>query len=170
MKEDAILLRDDPEYAERAAAFCAKVRDISELLAEIGPVATRHPIPARVAYHDACHLAHAQGIRAQPRAVLRGIPDLTVIDIPETEICCGSAGIYNLVQPEPAERLGRRKVEHILSTTPDAVVTSNAGCLLQIRRYLDAGIPLFHPIQLVDASLRGIDPIQATKTRRETPA
>jgi len=170
MKEYSILLRDDPEYAERAVAFCAKVRDISELIAEIGPVATRHPIPARVAYHDACHLAHAQGIRAQPRAVLRGIPDLTVVDIPETEICCGSAGIYNLVQPEPAERLGRRKVEHILTTTPDAVVTSNAGCLLQIRRYLDAGIPLFHPIQLVDASLRGIDPIQATEVRRQVPA
>ena len=170
MKEYSILLRDDPEYAERAVAFCAKVRDISELLAEIGPGATRHPIPARVAYHDACHLAHAQGIRAQPRAVLRGIPDLTVVDIPETEICCGSAGIYNLVQPEPAERLGRRQVEHILTTTPDAVVTSNAGCLLQIRRHLDAGIPLFHPIQLVDASLRGIDPIQATKVGRQVPA
>jgi glycolate oxidase iron-sulfur subunit len=159
MKEYAVLLRDDPAYAERAAAFCAKVRDISELLDELGPVAPRHPIPARVAYHDACHLAHAQGIRAQPRAVLRGIPQLTVTDIPEAEICCGSAGIYNLVQPEPAERLGRRKVEQITSTAPDAVVTSNAGCLLQIRRYLDAGVPLFHPVQLVDASIRGVDPV-----------
>ena len=115
-----------------------------------------------MAYHDACHLAHAQGIRAQPRAVLRGIPQLTVTDIPEAEICCGSAGIYNLGQPEPAERLGRRKVDHIVTTGPDAVVTSNAGCLLQIRRYLDAGIPLFHPVQLVDASIRGVDPLSAT--------
>jgi len=163
MKEYAILLRDDPAYAERAAAFSAKVRDVSELLAEIGPVATRHPIPAKVAYHDACHLAHAQGIRAQPRAVLRGIPQLSVMDIPEAEICCGSAGIYNLVQPEPAERLGRRKVEQIVTTLPDAVVTSNAGCLLQIRRYLDAGVPLFHPIQLVDASIRGVDPISSSR-------
>ncbi|MCY7364520.1 MAG: 4Fe-4S dicluster domain-containing protein [Frankiaceae bacterium] len=163
MKEYAILLRDDPAYAERAAAFSAKVRDVSELLAEIGPVATRHPIPAKVAYHDACHLAHAQGIRAQPRAVLRGIPQLSVLDIPEAEICCGSAGIYNLVQPEPAERLGRRKVEQIVTTLPDAVVTSNAGCLLQIRRYLDAGVPLFHPIQLVDASIRGVDPISSSR-------
>ncbi len=162
MKEYAVLLRDDPDYAERAAAFSAKVRDISELLDELGPVAPRHPIPARVAYHDACHLAHAQGVRAQPRAVLRGIPQLTVTDIPEAEICCGSAGIYNLVQPEPAERLGRRKVEQITSTAPDAVVTSNAGCLLQIRRYLDAGVPLFHPVQLVDASIRGVDPIHPT--------
>ncbi|MBC8091453.1 MAG: 4Fe-4S binding protein [Pseudonocardia sp.] len=164
MKEYAVLLRDDPDYAERAIAFSAKVRDISELLAELGPVAPRHPIPARVAYHDACHLAHAQGIRAQPRAVLRGIPQLTVTDIPEADICCGSAGIYNLVQPEPAERLGRRKVEQIVTTVPDAVVTSNAGCLLQIRRYLDAGVPLFHPVQLVDASIRGVDPIRATES------
>ena len=161
MKEYAVLLRDDPAYAERAAAFSATVRDISELLHELGPVAPRHPIPARVAYHDACHLAHAQGIRAEPRAVLRGIPQLTVTDIPEAEICCGSAGIYNLVQPEPAERLGRRKVEQITSTVPDAVVTSNAGCLLQIRRYLDAGVPLFHPVQLVDAAIRGVDPVRA---------
>ncbi len=159
MKEYAVLLRDDPDYAERAAAFSAKVRDISELLDELGPVAPRHPIPARVAYHDACHLAHAQGIRAQPRAALRGIPELTVTDIPEADICCGSAGIYNLVQPEPAERLGRRKVEQITSTAPDVVVTSNAGCLLQIRRYLDAGVPLLHPVQLVDASIRGVNPI-----------
>ena len=163
MKEYALLLRDDPAYAERAVAFSAKVRDISELLAELGPVAPRHPIPARVAYHDACHLAHAQGIRAQPRAVLRGIPELTVMDIPEADICCGSAGIYNLVQPEPAEELGRRKVDHIRTTEPDAVVTANAGCLLQIRRYLDAGVPLLHPVQLVDASIRGVDPIAAVR-------
>jgi glycolate oxidase iron-sulfur subunit len=168
MKEYALLLRDDPAYAERAVAFSVKVRDISELLDELGPIAPRHPIPARIAYHDACHLAHAQGIRAQPRAVLRGIPDLTVMDIPEADICCGSAGIYNLVQPEPAEELGRRKVDHISSTQPDAVVTSNAGCLLQIRRYLDAGVPLFHPVQLVDASIRGLDPVAAA--RRPHPA
>jgi len=163
MKEYAILLRDDPAYAAKAAAFAEKVRDVSELLDELGPIAPRHPIPARIAYHDACHLAHAQGIRAQPRAVLRSIPELTVMDIPEADICCGSAGIYNLVQPEPAEELGRRKVDHISSTDPDAVVTSNAGCLLQIRRYLDAGVPLFHPVQLVDASIRGLDPIAAAR-------
>ncbi|MCY7401225.1 MAG: (Fe-S)-binding protein [Nocardioides sp.] len=114
-----------------------------------------------MAYHDACHLRHAQGITAQPRAVLRGIPDLTVVDIPEADICCGSAGIYNLVQPDAAEELGRRKVDQISSTQPDAVVTSNAGCLLQIRRYLDAGVPLFHPVQLIDASIRGVDPVGA---------
>ena len=157
MKEYAVLLRDDPVYAERAEAFAAKVKDISEVLVELGPQATRHPIEATVAYHDACHLRHAQGIVAEPRQVLGEIPRMTVSDIPEAEICCGSAGIYNLVQPEPAEELGRRKVEHISSLQPDAVATSNAGCLLQIRRYLDAGVPLFHPIQLVDASIRGED-------------
>ena len=169
MKEYGVLLRDDPAYADRAAAFSAKVRDISELLAEIGGVATRHPIPARVAYHDACHLRHAQGIQAQPRAVLRSIPDLTVTDIPEADICCGSAGIYNLVQPEPAEELGRRKVDNIASTHPDAVVTANAGCLLQIRRYLDAGVPLFHPVQLLDASIRGLDPVHAASAESSRP-
>lgn len=163
MKEYGVLLRDDPAYADKAAVFSAKVRDISELLAEIGGVAPRHPIPARVAYHDACHLRHAQGIYAEPRAVLRTIPELTVMDIPEGDICCGSAGIYNLVQPAPAEELGRRKVANIASTQPDAVVTANAGCLLQIRRYLDAGAPLFHPIQLIDASIRGLDPVQAAR-------
>ena len=161
MKDYAILLRDDPAYVDKAAKFSAKVRDISEILAELGPIAPRRPIAARVAYHDACHLRHAQGIQAQPRAVLRDIPELTVVDIPEADICCGSAGIYNLVQPEPAEKLGRRKVEQIFSTQPDAVVTSNAGCLLQIRRYLDDGVPLFHPVQLVDASIRGVDPIRS---------
>jgi glycolate oxidase iron-sulfur subunit len=156
MKEYAVLLRDDPDYAERAAAFAEKTRDISELLAELGPRAERHPLPARVAYHDACHLRHAQGIVTQPREVLGHIPSLEVTDIPEAEICCGSAGIYNLVQPENARELGERKVEHISSTRPDIVVTANAGCLLQIRRYLTDNVPLMHPVQLVDASIRGV--------------
>ncbi len=158
MKEYPNLLRDDPDYADRAIAFAVKVRDVSVLLHELEPIAARQPINARVAYHDACHLRHAQGITAEPRAVLRAIPGLDVQDIPEADICCGSAGIYNLVQPIAAEALGRRKVEQIVTTRPDAVVTANAGCLLQIRRYLDAGVPLLHPIQLVDASIRGVHP------------
>jgi glycolate oxidase iron-sulfur subunit len=160
MKEYGRLLRDDPAYASRAAAFAARVRDVSQLLAELEQVAPRHPVPARVAYHDACHLAHAQGVRAQPRAVLRAIPGLQVLDIPEGEICCGSAGIYNLVMPEPAEELGRRKAAQIASVRPDALATANPGCLLQIRRFLPqagAGLPLFHPVELVDASIRGVD-------------
>ncbi len=159
MKEYAILLRDDPEYAERAATFAEKTRDITQLLAQLGPRAKRHPIEARVAYHDACHLRHAQGIVDEPRQVLREIPRMKVMDIPEADICCGSAGIYNLVQPENAQDLGERKVEHISSTHPDIVVTANAGCLLQIRRYLQDGVPLMHPVQLVDASIRAINPL-----------
>ncbi len=160
MKHYARLLADDPVYGPRAAEFAAKVRDVSEILAQLGPVAERHPIPSKVAYHDACHLAHGQGIRAEPRTVLRGIPQMQVTDIPEAEICCGSAGIYNLVQPEPAEELGHRKVRNIEAVSPDAVATANPGCLLQIRRYLDSGVPLFHPVELVDASIRGVDPVQ----------
>ena len=171
LKEYGHLLRDDPAYAEKAAAFSAKVLDVSELLAELaaesGPVAPRHPIEARVAYHDACHLGHAQGVRAQPRAVLSSIPGLQVTDIPEAEICCGSAGIYNLVNPEPAEELGRRKVDNVLSVRPDALATSNPGCLLQIRRFWPGDLPMFHPVELLDASIRGVDPIDAVGRRRQ---
>jgi len=159
MKEYGRLLRDDPRYARRAAVFSAKVRDVSELLADLEPVAPRHPIEARLAYHDACHLGHAQGVRSQPRAVLRTIPSLQVIDIPEAEICCGSAGIYNLVMPEAAEELGRRKTANVDSVSPDALATANPGCLLQMRRYLPEQLPMFHPIELVDASIRGINTI-----------
>ena len=161
MKEYGRLLRDDPEYAQRAAAFSARVRDVSELLAELEPVAPRHPIEGRLAYHDACHLRHAQGIRTQPRAVLRTIPGLEVLDIPEADICCGSAGIYNLVMPQAGEDLGRRKIANVLSVAPDALATANPGCLLQMRRHLQGELPMFHPIELVDASIRGIDPIGA---------
>ncbi len=161
LKEYGHLLRDDPAYAERARRFSAQVRDISEFLAELEPVAPRQPLPLRVAYHDACHLGHAQGVRRQPRAVLRGIPGLEVLDIPEAEICCGSAGIYNLVEPEAADQLGARKARNILDTAPEVIATANPGCLLQINAALDrlgASIPTIHPIELVDASIRGVVP------------
>ncbi|MCH6159133.1 (Fe-S)-binding protein [Streptomyces marispadix] len=158
LKEYGRLLADDPRYRERAEAFAAKVRDISELLAELPPSAPRHPVPARLAHHEACHLAHAQGVREQPRAVLRAIPELDVVDIPEADMCCGSAGVYNLIQPEPAEELGRRKAGNVRSTAPDAVVTANPGCLLQISRHLDKQLPVLHPVQVVDASIRGVRP------------
>jgi glycolate oxidase iron-sulfur subunit len=98
--------------------------------------------------------------------VLATIPGLQVTDIPEAEICCGSAGIYNLVNPEPAEELGRRKADKVLSVAPDALATSNPGCLLQIRRYWPGDLPMFHPVELLDASIRGVDPIAATGGRR----
>ena len=108
LKDYGHLFRDDPAWSERAAAFSAKVRDVSELLTEHEPVALRHPVPLAVAYHDACHLAHAQGVRAQPRAVLGAIPELELREPAEWEICCGSAGVYNLLNPEPAGELGER--------------------------------------------------------------
>jgi len=164
LKEYGYLLRDDPAYAERARIFSERVRDVSELLDELereGSRAPRHDLPLRVAYHDACHLGHAQGVRKQPRAVLRRIPGVEVVDIPEVEICCGSAGIYNLVEPQPAAELGERKARHILSTAPDVIATANPGCLLQINAALERlghRIPALHPIELVDASIRGVMP------------
>jgi glycolate dehydrogenase iron-sulfur subunit len=155
LKEYGELLADDPDYRDRAAAFAAKVRDVHEVLADLEPIAPRHPIRARVAYHDACHLANAQRVTSQPRQVLRTIPGLEIVDIAEPEICCGSAGIYNLVQPEAAERLGRRKAENLLAARPDVIATGNAGCLLQIRRFLGDGIPVVHPVELLDAAIRG---------------
>ncbi|MDN5750839.1 MAG: 4Fe-4S dicluster domain-containing protein [Pseudonocardia sp.] len=156
MKEYGHLLSDDPEWAERAAAFSARVRDVHEVLAELEPVAPRHPFRGRVAYHDACHLGHAQKVRAQPRAVLRSIPDLELVDLPEAELCCGSAGIYNMVMPDAAAELGARKAENVRSVAPDVIVTANPGCLLQIGKHLGADIPLLHPVQLLDASIRGV--------------
>ena len=159
VKEYGHLLRDDLEYAERAKAFAAKCRDVSEFLAELEPRATCHALPLRVAYHDACHLQHAQGVRLQPRTVLGRIPQLEVLEIPEAAICCGSAGIYNLVQPEAATELGDRKASHIAALEADIVVSANPGCLLQLQSALArAGreLPVRHFIELLDASIRGV--------------
>jgi glycolate oxidase iron-sulfur subunit len=162
MKEYGDLLAADSAWAERARAFGAKVRDVSEVLAELGePRVPRKPINARVVYHDACHLAHGQGVRAQPRAMLQAIPGIELLTPAEPEICCGSAGIFNLVQPEPAAQLGARKARHIAALSPDLLATGNPGCTIQIAaaaRGFGYNWPVLHPIQLVDASMRGVDP------------
>ncbi|MDE3187367.1 MAG: 4Fe-4S dicluster domain-containing protein [Acidobacteriota bacterium] len=160
MKEYGYLLRDDPAWAARAAAFSAKCQDISEILCELEPRAQRHPLKMRIAYHDACHLQHAQGIHEQPRRLLAGIPELEVAEIPEGSLCCGSAGVYNLLQHEAANQLGSRKVDNLLSTGAQAVLSANPGCLLQLmnglrQRGLKA-MPAFHMVELLDASIRGI--------------
>jgi glycolate oxidase iron-sulfur subunit len=159
MKEYGELLEDDPAWASRAHEFSARVRDISELLVELGePRATRHPIQATVAYHDACHLSHAQRVRVQPRALLAQVPGLKVVDIAEPDICCGSAGVYNLVQPGAAAALGDRKASHIKAVQPDIVATGNPGCTLQITAAFERiGFrrPVVHPIELLDRSIRG---------------
>jgi len=158
LKQYGHLLRDDPVYAERARALAVKCTDISELLDELEPRAPRHPVPLRIAYHDACHLQHAQGVTEEPRRVLRTIPGLELCEIPEADICCGSAGVYNLVEPHTAAELGDRKARHILTTRADAVVSSNPGCLLQIASRLEqAGQPTrpYHLVELLDASIKG---------------
>jgi glycolate oxidase iron-sulfur subunit len=159
MKDYAHLLADDPDWAERAAAFSARVRDVSELLAEHEPQAPRNPVPLRVAYHDACHLAHAQGVRAQPRALLRAIPQLELLEPADWEICCGSAGIYNLVQPEAAAKLGARKAANLAATGAEAVAAGNPGCALQIQAHMNGrALPVYHPMTLLDHSIRGTRP------------
>jgi glycolate oxidase iron-sulfur subunit len=162
MKDYGELFAGDPAWAARAHTFSAKVRDVSQILTELGPQrAPRHPIKARVAYHDACHLAHGQGVRAEPRALLQAIPGLEIVSPAEPEICCGSAGIYNLVQPGPAADLGDRKAGHLAALAPDMIATANPGCTLQIAaagRRLGHNWPVFHPIELIDASIRGVDP------------
>jgi glycolate oxidase iron-sulfur subunit len=158
MKEYADLLRDDPAYADRAARFAASVRDVSELLDELGPVAGRHPLPVTVAYHDACHLGHAQGVRAQPRALLRGIPGLELREVADPDICCGSAGVYNLLFPEAAGELGDRKARSVLATGAEVMVTANPGCLMQVAAAVERQgrrIVLAHTVEVLDASLRG---------------
>jgi glycolate oxidase iron-sulfur subunit len=158
------MLKDYPhlsiadEHRERVDAFSRKVRDIHEFLVSLGPLPPRHEQRRRVVYHDACHLAHAQKIREQPRALLSLIPGLTVVPIADAELCCGAAGTYNLTQPEMAEKLAARKAEAILAGKPDVLLTPNAGCHLHIGRKLRElghNIPIMHPMELLDLSYRG---------------
>ena len=136
MKDYGHLLADDQTGRDRAAAFSAKVRDVHELLAEHEPQAPRHPLPLTVAYHDACHLAHAQGVRRSRATCCAAIPGLTLVEPAEWELCCGSAGIYNLPQPEPAAELGRRKAANLPRPARTAIAAANPGCALQITAHL----------------------------------
>jgi glycolate oxidase iron-sulfur subunit len=157
LKDYGHLLHDTP-YAQQAQAIARKVRDISEFLVELGPVPPPHALNLKATYHDACHLCHGQQVRRQPRQLLEMIPGLQLIPLAESEICCGAAGSYNLTQPEMAERLGKRKAQHILATGADAVFSANVGCLLQIGRYLRAhkrGMWIAHPIDALWASYGG---------------
>ncbi len=133
--------------------------DVTELIAAAPAPATRHPLPLRVAFQDSCHLKHAQRIVDEPRNALRAIPGLELVEPGEQELCCGSAGIYNIVQPDAARELGERKAERVLETSPDAYASGNPGCLVQVTAALRRSgrpLPSFHPIELVDASIRGV--------------
>lgn len=150
----------DDRQPERAA-FAAKVRDINEFLDGLGLIAPEGEIPLTATYHDACHLGHAQKIREAPRKLLAKIPGLKLKELPETELCCGAAGTYNLTEPEMAGRLSRRKLQNILSTGADLVVTANAGCILQIAREARQQghkLGVMHPIELLDCSYQGQQP------------
>jgi glycolate oxidase iron-sulfur subunit len=158
LKDYGRLFEHDAALAARAKAFAGKVRDINEYLASLEPRAKRHPLALKVAYHDACHLAHAQRIRSEPRALLRGVPGLELLEIPESEQCCGSAGIYNLVEPESAAQIGDRKVDRLLTVPAELLASANPGCTLQIAKALrqrGKTLPAAHPIEILDASLRG---------------
>jgi len=156
MKEYGELLKNDPEYADRARVFAARCVDVAELLAALEPRATRHPIARRIAYHDACHLNHAQRIKSAPRQLLRGIPGLEMAEIAEADVCCGSAGVYSLLEPAAGAELRNRKVGHVRKTSCDVLVSSNPGCLLQIASGLGSSdrIRTLHLVELLDASIR----------------
>ena len=154
LKELGWLLEDD-----RAEAFAAKVRDVGELLAGTPARASRHPLSLRVALQDSCHLRHAQGLPVSSLTSLARIPELEVVEPAEQDICCGSAGIYNIVQPDAARQLGDRKAEHVLATGAQAYASANPGCLVQVSSALrrrKQPLPALHPIELVDASIRGV--------------
>jgi len=164
MKEYERLLRSvdggwaDGGWAERAAEMTGMVRDLAEFLAELGPAAPRHPLPVTAAYHDACHLAHAQRITRQPRDLLRAIPGLTLVEVPDAGTCCGSAGVYNLLQPAAASELGARKAESVQSTGAPLLISANPGCSLQIASALaerGQDIAVAHTAEVLDASIRG---------------
>jgi glycolate oxidase iron-sulfur subunit len=143
----------------KQSPLAPRTRDLAEILVELGPVAERHPLPVTVAYHDACHLSHAQGIRVQPRRLLAGIPSLTLKEIRDPEICCGSAGTYNLLQPSAAEELGARKAASVMATGAEVLVTANPGCMMQIAasiRRAGGQMAVAHTAEVLDASLRGV--------------
>jgi len=162
LKEYATVLRDDPGYADRAARLAATVRDLSEVLVELGPVAPRHPLPVTVAYHDACHLGHAQGVRSQPRRLLRGIPGVELRELAGGELCCGSAGVWNVLHPEPARQLGERKAHDALATGARLFVTANPGCLMQVASAASRvggarpALGFAHTAEVLDAAIRGL--------------
>ena len=152
LKEYGEILHGDA----RARAFAAKIQDINEFLGGIESVAAYRPLPMRVAYHDACHLAHAQRIREQPRRLLRNIPGLELVEIPQGDQCCGSAGVYNIFEPGAAAEIGARKVDNVLSVAPDVIASANPGCTLQIASILaerGKAILSAHPIEILDAAL-----------------
>jgi glycolate oxidase iron-sulfur subunit len=162
LKEYPALLEHDLEYAEKAAKFSGKMRDISEFLAEIEMKPPEGEIRRRVTYDEPCHLVHGQRIRIQPRKILQSIPGLELIEPRESEWCCGSAGIYNITQPEMSREILERKMKHIAETGAEIVATGNPGCVLQIQLGVQLhclSMKVMHPIDLLDCAYRKVDPL-----------
>lgn len=161
LKEYGHILQDDPAYRDRARAFSAKVRDVQEFLAEVGLTATLYPLtngPLTLVYQDACHLLHGQKISLQPRQLLRQIPQVQLREPLDAALCCGSAGVYNMLQPQVAEELGQMKATQLSNTGADLIASSNPGCSLQIQQHLQKQgqtLPLKHPVVLLDMAIRG---------------
>ena len=161
MKAYGTLLADDPAWRERARHFASRVRDLSEFLVEEPLRGPLGPVKKTVTYHDPCHIVHGQKISKPPRALLAQIPGLTVVPLKESDWCCGSAGTYNLTQPEMARTLQERKVAHIRETGAEAVVTANPGCIIQIVQGLEAAgapVKVLHLAELLDESYRNAPP------------
>ncbi len=170
LKEYGSLFHDDPEWHDRAIAFSAKVRDITEYLDAVGIAGDLGALPMRVTYQEPCHLVHAQRIATAPRRLLGRIPGLTLVEMAESSLCCGSAGIYNLVMPEMAQRLQARKVANVNAVAPDVVATANPGCQLQVQSGLvmaASTIPVRHIVDLLDASYAAYDAYKSP-TRSES--
>ena len=161
LKEYGHILQDDEDYRDRAQAFAASVRDVQEFLAEVGLTADLHPLtdgPLPLVYQDACHLLHGQKISVQPRQILKQIPGVQLREPIDAALCCGSAGVYNMLQPAVAEELGQMKAQNLVNTGAQLIASSNPGCSLQILKHLEKrgeGIPLRHPMELLDMSIRG---------------
>ncbi|MBW4518224.1 MAG: 4Fe-4S dicluster domain-containing protein [Scytolyngbya sp. HA4215-MV1] len=163
LKEYAHILQDDPIYADQAKAFVTKVRDVQEFLAEVGVTAKLFPLqttPLTVVYQDACHMLHGQKISVQPRQLLKQIPGIQLREPVDAALCCGSAGVYNILQPEVAAELGQQKVENLTNTGASVIASANIGCYVQITRHLQLqgkNISVLHPMQLLDYSIRHIN-------------
>jgi glycolate oxidase iron-sulfur subunit len=177
-KEYAELLHDDPLWAERARSFSAKVRDIMEFLGEIPLREPRAALEKRVSYHEACHLCHAQKVREEPVRVLSAVPGITLAPLAESDMCCGSAGVYNLTHNERSMQILDRKMANIEASGAEVVLAGNPGCMLQLdygRRASDSPAHVLHPVQVVDAAYRavprpprfvGVDSGERLRTRR----
>ncbi|MFQ5658437.1 MAG: (Fe-S)-binding protein, partial [Candidatus Methylomirabilales bacterium] len=161
MKEYWELLHNDPVYRERAEAFSKKVRDASELIAQADLNGRLRELKLKVTYHDACHLAHGQKVRQQPRKILKAIPGLQLVELAESDFCCGSAGVYNLIYPDVAQKFLDRKLDRIKETGAEVVVSANPGCTFQIEKGLKErglNIRVLHPMEVLDGAYRGTIP------------